>query len=139
MANTYAKEYGNQVAGIIKTANELNAKVRRFKATIELAAQASGDTVTLFKVPKGYSFLTGILNASASLGTSTVKIGTAEDDDKYRASATHTATAPTLFGAQAGFVEGGNTEEEEILLTVGTAALPGSGTLVVDMLFSACN
>lgn len=139
MANHNANEYSDQIAGTINAANELNAKVRRFKATIDLAAQASGDTITLFKVPKGYSFITGILNASASLSTSTIKIGTADDDDKYRASAVHTATAPTLFGAQAGFVEGGNTTEETIILTVGTAALPGSGTLVVDMLFSAAN
>ena len=138
MANTYAKEYGYVKAGTIKPANELNAKVRRFKATIDLAAQASGDTITLFKVPKGYSFLTGILNASTSLSTSTIKIGTADDDDKYRASAVHTATTPTLFGDQAGFVSGGNAADEEIILTVGTAALPASGTLIVDMLFSAC-
>ncbi|MBQ2167709.1 MAG: hypothetical protein II449_00495 [Prevotella sp.] len=81
--------------------------------------------------------MTGILNASASLSTSTIKIGTATDDDKYRASAVHTATVPTLFGDQAGFVEGGNTTDELVLLTVGTAALPASGTLVVDMIFSA--
>lgn len=138
MANTYAKEYGYVKAGTTKPANELNAKVRVFKATITLASQASGDTVTLFKVPKGYSFITGILNGSVSLGSSTIKIGTADDDDKYRASGTHTATTPTLFGDQAGFVSGGNTTDEEIKLTVGTAALPASGTLIVDMLFSAC-
>lgn len=138
MAETNAKEYGYQIANTIKTASELNAKVRRFKATIDLAAQASGDVVKLFKVPAGYSFITGILNGSVSLGTSTIKIGTEDDDDKYRASATHTATAPTLFGAQTAFVEGGNEAEEEIKLTVGTAALPASGKLIVDMLFSAC-
>jgi len=138
MATTYAKEYGYAIAKTLKPANELNAKVRRFKATIDLAAQASGDIIKLFKVPAGYSFLTGILNASASLSTSTIKIGTADDDDKYRASAVHTATAPTLFGDQAGFVAGGNTADEEVILTVGTAALPASGTLIVDMLFSAC-
>lgn len=137
MATTQSKEYKDVVDGKIITANEVNAKLYRFKATIELAAQASGDVVELFKVPAGLSFVTGILNASASLATSTIKIGTADDDDKYRASATHTATAPTLFGAQAGFVEGGNTTEEVVLLTVGTAALPASGTLVVDMIFSA--
>lgn len=139
MATTQSKEYKDVVDGKILTANEVNAKLYRFKATIELAAQASGDVVELFKVPAGMSFVTGILNSSASLATATVKIGTAADDDKYRASATHTATTPTLFGAQAGFVEGGNTTEEVVLLTVGTAALPASGTLVVDMIFSAAN
>lgn len=139
MATTQSKEYKDVVDGKIITANEVNAKLYRFKATIELAAQASGDVVELFKVPAGLSFVTGILNSSASLSTATIKIGTADDDDKYRASAVHTATAPTLFGAQAGFVAGGNTTEELVLMTIGTASLPASGTLVVDMIFSAAN
>lgn len=137
MATHQSKEYKKVKDGKILTANEVGAKLYRFKATIALAAQAADDVIELFKVPAGLSFVTGILNSSASLATATVKIGTASDDDKYRASATHTATAPTLFGAQAGFVEGGNTTEEVVLLTVGTAALPASGTLVVDMIFSA--
>ena len=77
------------------------------------------------------------MNASASLATATVKIGTAADDDKYRASAVHTVTVPTLFGEQTGFVSGGNASEEVVILTTGAAALPSSGTLVVDMIFSA--
>ena len=137
MATTQSKEYKDLLDGKIVAENEVNAKLRRFKATITLASQASGDVIQLFKVPAGYSFVTGILNASASLATATVKIGTAADDDKYRASAVHTATAPTLFGAQDGFVKGGNTADELVILTVGTAALPASGTLVVDMIFSA--
>lgn len=139
MATHQSKEYKNVLDGKIVAEAEVNAKLRRFKATITLAAQASGDVIQLFKVPAGFSFVTGILNSSASLSTSTIKIGTASDDDKYRASAVHTATAPTLFGDQAGFVEGGNTAEELVLLTVGTASLPASGTLVVDMIFSAAN
>ncbi|MBQ4493402.1 MAG: hypothetical protein II972_02210 [Elusimicrobiaceae bacterium] len=139
MADYNANEYGYQKAGTIKPANELDAKVRAFKATIDLASQASGKTFALFKVPKGYSFITGILNASASLSTATIKIGTAADDDKYRAAAVHTATTPTLFGEQAGFVAGGNATEEEVILTTGTAALPASGKLIITMLFSSVN
>lgn len=137
MATTQSKEYKDLLDCKIVAENEVNAKLRRFKATITLSSQAADSVVELFKVPAGYSFVTGILNASASLATATVKIGTAADDDKYRASAVHTATVPTLFGAQAGFVSGGNTAEEVVILTVGTAALPSSGTLVVDMIFSA--
>lgn len=139
MADYNAKEYGYQVAGTIKTANELDAKVRAFKATIDFDTQAANKTFALFKVPKGYSFITGILNSSASLSTATIKIGTSDDDDKYRAAAVHTATTPTLFGAQAGFVAGGNTADEEVILTTGTAALPASGKLIITMLFSAVN
>ena len=139
MADYNANEYANQLAGTIKPANELNAKVRAFKATIDFDTQAAGKTFALFKVPKGYSFITGILNASASLSTATIKIGTSDDDDKYRAAAVHTATTPTLFGAQAGFEAGGNAADEEVILTTGTAALPASGKLIITMLFSAVN
>ena len=89
MATTQSKEYKDLLDGKIVAENEVNAKLRRFKATIDLASQAAGDVIQLFKVPAGYSFVTGILNASASLATATVKIGTAADDDKYRASAVH--------------------------------------------------
>lgn len=123
----------------MEVANELNAKVRVFKKVITLASQASGTVIPLFTVPKGYSFCYGVLKASASLSTATIKIGSADDDDKYFAAATHTATTPTLVGAAAGYVPGGNTTEEVISLTTGTAALPSSGTLEVDLYFSSVN
>ena len=65
MATTQSKEYKDLLDGKIVAENEVNAKLRRFKATITLASQASGSVVELFKVPAGYSFVTGILNASA--------------------------------------------------------------------------
>ena len=50
--------------------------------------------------------------------------------------ATHTAAnVPTLFGVNAAVAT--IAAEEEIFITIASASLPGSGTLVVDMYFSA--
>lgn len=137
MPETNSTEYQKVVNNVISDGNERNCNVARYKATIPLNSQASGGVVNLFKVPAGQSFCFGNINSSVSLGTSTIKIGTADDDDKYRASAVHTAAGvPTAFGAATGFVPGGNASAEIVKLTVGTAALPASGTLIVDMYFS---
>ena len=139
MANTYASE----VAGL-GTVPETNAngavqggRLRRFRATITLASQADGDTVTLARVPAGYAFAYGIINASATLGSSTVAIGVAGAAGKYRASAVFTAAAPTLFGVVGAVDDAPLTSGETVILTNTTAALPSSGTLVVDLFYSA--
>jgi hypothetical protein len=139
MANTYAAE----VAGL-GTVPETNAngavqggRLRRFRATITLASQADGDTVTLARVPAGYAFAYGIINASATLGSSTVAIGVAGAAGKYRANAVFTAAAPTLFGVVGAVDDAPLTSGETVILTNTTAALPSSGILVVDLFYSA--
>lgn len=114
-----------------------NARVRRFRATIPLAAQASADNIVLFRVPGGSRFAYGVLNASATLGAATVAIGVAGTTNKYKNAATFTAAnAPTLFGKNAEVSGDALTKDTDVLLTIGAAALPGAGTLVVDMYFS---
>lgn len=140
MANSYATE----VAGL-GTVPETNAngavqggRLRRFRATITLASQADGDTVTLARVPAGYAFAYGVINASATLGsTATVAIGVAGSAGKYRTAATFTAAAPTLFGNVAAVDDAPLTAAETVILTVGAAALPSSGTCTVDLYYSA--
>lgn len=140
MANTYASE----VAGL-GTVPETNAngavqggRLRRFRATITLASQADGDTVTLARVPAGYAFAYGVINASATLGsTATVAIGVAGSAGKYRTAATFTAAAPTLFGNVAAVDDAPLTAAETVIMTVGAAALPSSGTCTVDLYYSA--
>lgn len=139
MANTYASEVSG--LGTIPETNANGAvqggRLRRFRATITLASQADGDTVTLARVPAGYAFAYGIINASATLGSSTVAIGTASSAGKYRASAVFTAAAPTLFGVVGAVDDAPLSNAETVILTNTTAALPSSGTLVVDLFFSA--
>lgn len=139
MANTYASE----VAGLetVPVTNSNGAvqggRLRRFRATITLASQADGDTIVLASVPAGYAFAYGILNASATLGSSTIAIGVSGTAAKYRASAVFTAAAPTLFGVSTAVDDAPLTAGETVILTNTTAALPSSGTLIVDLYYSA--
>ncbi len=140
MATTYA----NEVAGFGTTPNTKpdggihGGRLRRFRASFTMASQASGDDIVLAKVPAGYRFAYGIINGSATFGASaTVAIGTASSSGKYRAAATFTAAAPTLFGVSTATDDDALTAAETVILTVAVAALPSSGTGVVDLYYSA--
>src|SRR6187402_231462 len=75
------------------------ARVKRFRATITLASQASADTIVLADLPAGYVFAYGILTSSVTLGAATVAIGVSGTAAKYKAAAVFTAVdTPTLFG-----------------------------------------
>jgi hypothetical protein len=139
MARTYATEVAN--FGTSPVANVdggiHGGRLRRFRASFTMAAQASGDDIVLARVPAGHRFAFGIINASATMGASaTVAIGITGTTGKYRAAAVFTAAAPTLFGVSTAADDDALTAEETVLLTVGVAALPGSGTAYVDLYFS---
>lgn len=142
MATTH---YANEVTGVdsvpmVKSSGGMQGgRVRVWRASFTLAAQADGDSIVLAKIPAGHSFLFGIINASATLGaTATVAIGVSGSTGKYRAAATFTAAAPTLFG-----VAGASDDDplgstgETVLLTIAAAALPGAGTCVIDLFYNA--
>ena len=139
MAQTYASEVAGLGTTPVTNSNGAvqGGRVRRFRATITLASQAIDDTVVLAQVPAGYAFAYGILNASATLSTSTIAIGIAGTAAKYRAAAVFTAAAPTLFGVSTAVDDVPLTAQETVILTNTTAALPASGTLIVDLYFSA--
>ena len=65
MATTYA----NEVAGLGTTPTTKQdggiqgGRLRRFRASFTMAAQASGDDIVLARVPAGYRFAFGIINA----------------------------------------------------------------------------
>lgn len=139
MAQTYAAEVSGlyDVPATKPSATVVGGRLRRFRATVTLASQADGDTVVLAKIPAGHSFAYGVLTSSASLSTATIAIGNATTAGKYRAAAVHTATVATLFGISSAADDAPLTAEETVILTNTTAALPSSGTLVVDLYFSA--
>jgi hypothetical protein len=139
MAQTYATEVAGLGTTPVTNSNGAlqGGRIRRFRATIALASQADGDTVVLAQVPAGYAFAYGILNASATLGTSTIDVGIAGTPAKYRASAVFTAAAPTSFGVSTAVDDAPLAAQEVVILTNTTAALPASGTLIVDLYFSA--
>lgn len=140
MAQTYSTELQPtqlSPAQLPSATSGYGARFRRYRASIALAAQASGDTVVLANIPAGYCFAFGVITTDTSLSTATVSVGNAGSAAKYKAAAVFTATdTPTLFGKASAVSGVPATAGEQVLLTVGTAALPGSGTLVVDLYFS---
>jgi len=140
MAQTYSTELAptqTTPAGIPSAFSGYGARLDRYRASITLASQASGDTVALANVPAGAIFAYGVITAGVSLGTSTVAVGTATTAGKYRAAAVFTAVdTPTFFGAAAQVAQSPLSAQEQVILTVSTAALPASGQLVVDLYFS---
>lgn len=139
MANTYA----NEVTGL-GTIPETNAngavqggRLRRFRASVTMATQPDGDTITLARVPAGYAFAYGIINASATLGSATIAVGVAGTAGKYRTAAVFTAAVPTLFGNVAATDDAPLTDAEIVIATIAADDLPSSGTLVIDLFYSA--
>lgn len=123
----------------------------RFRATINLASVDSStygtklttgvttaDNILLGRLPAGYVPDFGMLTSSVTLGTSVIAIGTNKvhaSNGQYRAAGTFTAVdTPTLFGVTATMAAlGALTADTPIYLTVATANLPSSGTLIVDL------
>jgi hypothetical protein len=115
----------------------INGRVKRFRATITLNGQVSGDLLQLFTLPIGASFVLGSTVNSVSLGAATLGIGPLGTPTKYRGQSAGLTSVdtPVLFAAAAA----GSSElsaEEVVYATVGAATLPASGTLVIDMLVS---
>jgi MinD-like ATPase involved in chromosome partitioning or flagellar assembly len=141
MAETFATEVAGLDAIPSTKSNGAvhNARLRRFRATVEYDGQASGDTVVLADVPAGYAFAYGVLTATATAGASaTIAIGTASSAGKYRTAAVFTAAnTPTMFGNAAATDDAPLVATERVIATVGVAALPNSADkVVVDLYFS---
>lgn len=123
-------------------ASVYGGRLKRLRATVTLASQATTDLLQLGNLPAGAVFAYGLLNSSVSLGTSTLAIGISGATGKYRAAATFTATdTPTPFGlaVEAAASDAGLAAEQTVIGTIATAALPSSGTLVIDLFYSIPN
>lgn len=138
MATLYATEtaaYGTTPAGKAEGSSQ-GATLACFSATITLATQTTSDTIVLAKVPEGYRFSHGIMTTGTSLGSATVAIGVAGTTGKYRAAATFTATnTPTMFGVATGVNAAVASGGETVFVTIGTASLPGSGDLRINLYY----
>lgn len=140
MAQTYSSELtGIDSLPCVKASagSAYGARIKRYRASITLASQASGDTVVLADIPAGLIFAGGEITTDTSLGTTTVAVGNASSSTKYKSAATFTATqTPTPFGNAAALAAAASTATERVLLTWGVAAAPASGQLVIDLYFS---
>ena len=120
-----------------KSGNAFGGRLRRYRTVITLASQAAGSTIALGTIPAGDVFAFGVLTSTVTLATATVAVGVTGATGKYRTAAVfQTANAPTPFGNAAAVDDDAPSESTDVILTTATAALPSSGTLVVDLYFS---
>jgi hypothetical protein len=141
MAVLYATEatgYLNSAVPSLPAGAIHGGQLRRYRASITLASQATTDTIVLCRLHAGQAVAYGIMTSSVTLGSSTVAIGITGTTGKYRAAATFTAVnTPTLFGPTAATMAAApTTAEETIFVTIAAADLPSSGTLVIDLYVS---
>jgi hypothetical protein len=122
---------------IVKPAATLGvgARLRAYRGTLNLAGQLVTDNWQVTTLPPGALFCVGIINTTATLGTSTIAIGINGSNGKYRAAAVVTAVdTPTLFGAATQMDSQTPYAADEVILgSIGAATLPGAGALVVIM------
>lgn len=125
--------------------SDAGGRKRAFRASITLAAQASGSQIAVARLPLfaaifGISYLT-----DTSLGTATIALGDIHAGNSAIYAAAQTLTAvqtPTEVGLAAtrgapitvGYdcQTGQSVTYEDVVLTVGTAALPAAGNLVIE-------
>jgi hypothetical protein len=118
------------------------ARLKRLRASFVYNSQATTDTLVVGNLPAGATFAFGVLTADTSSGTTTLAIGTAASNAKYKAAAAFTTTdTPTIFGKTAvvGAADPGLTAEEQVIVTLAAAGAPASGNLVVDLYYSMPN
>jgi len=123
--------------------NLVGGRQRTFVSHLALAAQASGAVIGIARIPLnaviiGIEFIT-----DTSLSTSTISVGDTNNATAYSPAFTLTTTnTPFRAGSAAGHgnpiltgydcVSGAQASAyEDITLTVGVAALPGSGNLLI--------
>lgn len=122
----------------VATVNQ--ARLKRLRGLFTLATQTTSDTLVIGNLPVGATFAYGKLTSSVTLGTSTIAIGITGTTGKYRAAAVFTAVdTPTDFGTATQVGGSPLTAEEQVFITIATASLPASGTLVVDLYYSLPN
>ena len=134
-ANAASAAAANAATDLIPMA-DLGGKVRVAQAVFNCSSDASATYTAPIRLPVGARVICGFINASATMGASaTIAIGISGSTGKYRAAATYTsADTFTLLGLNAALATA-LTAEEQILMTVGTAALPSSGRLIIGFLY----
>lgn len=136
--------YGSYSAGLANVpatpadGDVQQARVRVLSEKITLATQTTSDTIVLGVLPIGATFLYGLMTSTVTFGaTATIAIGISGSTGKYRAAAVFTTVdTPVLFGVTAAKASK-LTAAETVFITIAAANFPASGTLHVDIFYSA--
>ncbi|MFZ5704917.1 MAG: hypothetical protein ACOY5R_06580 [Pseudomonadota bacterium] len=140
MAKGYSAELvgvidGTKVPDLKADGRVYGARMRIYQATFDMAASTTkkvvGDTNVIAQIPANEKPVAILMLASVTMGgTATIAIGNASTPGKYRAAAIFTtANVPTPVMLSSAGDDAPLSAEEEIILTVGAADLPGAGIL----------
>lgn len=143
MANGASKQMtailaGSKVSGIAYQANQMS-----FRAELDLSSadvkKVVADTNTLVRLPAGVIIDHIRVVSSVSLTTSQLSFGITGSTAKYGAAKAYGTTPkaavdwfePTVMD------DAPSTAVEDIIMTVGTADLPGAGIVIIDVFVTA--
>lgn len=146
MADFYAAQQVGVADGTVNPALRADGRQVGANETITVAnkvtaqAWANGDRIFLGRVRAGQHLRRVVISASASLGTTTLSIGSRATAAKYTNAATlTTANQPTLLPfnvAQA--IAGPLAADEDIWLTLGVGGIAAGVDVCIDLVI-ACN
>lgn len=116
-----------------------HARLKRLRATFTFASQATTDTLVVGVLPAGATFALGATYVSVSTGSATIAVGNTGATGKYKAAGAVTSVdIPNHFGVTAAVAaaDPALAAEEQVFVTIAGAALPASGTMVIDLYYS---
>lgn len=126
--------------GFKPAATVVGARLKRLRGSFTYNTQTTSDTLIVGNLPAGATFAFGSITTSASTSTATLAVGITGTTGKYKAAGAVTTTdQPQLFGLASAVALSPLSAEEQVFVTIGTASLPASGTLVVDLFYSLPN
>jgi hypothetical protein len=126
--------------GYKPAATVVQSRLKRLRGLFTYNTQTTSDTLVIGNLPSGATFAFGAITTSASTSTATLAVGISGATGKYKAAGAVTTTdTPQLFGLAAEVGGAPTTAETQVFVTIGTASLPASGTLVVDIFYSLPN
>lgn len=141
MADFYVEEVGKTYQ--FPYTDRPNSQIQRgftmvVGGQITLAAQQVGDVIVLGSLPAAGRYMYGMASISATLGTSQISVGTRAAPTKFKPAGTLTATnTPLFFVSHAATLRDQVVNvDQEIIATVGNAALPGAGTLLLLLFYA---
>lgn len=122
---------GTEVPAQLADGREVGSQIRRsLFSKVAGTEWAVGDTLNLGKKPAGHKVTSVKLVTGTSLGSATIDVGSTADPDKYVDGATLTATnVLTEIGVIAAVMDDDPGDEEDLIATVGVAAIVSATVL----------
>lgn len=119
-----------------RAGNAMGGRAKRVISTFNLTGQAIGDRLLLPRVSKGARGVHHVIQPSVALGgVATIALGITGNVGKYRAAAIKNDTVRETVSMAVNTTAELAADEDQFL-TVGAAALPNGGILVVETIYN---